>query len=115
MDLLFAVMSEEIGFQLWGADHLQVTETCAQKLPPKLVFIPTCSLLWGLIATIPVDRAPSFPDFPLRGLHRRRVSKNAEGLLCTEVSRRHMHETRCAEIRGNKTVPFYYELSVTRL
>lgn len=106
MDLLFAVMREEIGFQLWGADHFQVTETCAQKLPPKLVFIPTCSLLWGLIATISVDRAPSFPDFSLRGLHRCCVSKNAEGFLCTEVSRRQMHETRCAEIPGKKLFGF---------
>lgn len=31
MDLLFAVMRDEIGSQLWGIDQIQVTGTCAKK------------------------------------------------------------------------------------
>lgn len=40
---------------------------------------PTCPLLYGLIVIISMDRAPSFPDFLLRGLQHRCVSKTKTG------------------------------------
>ena len=69
--------------------------TRERKSCSALVFIPTCPLLQGLIATISVEGAPSFPDFllgspPLRlQTHRRSCART----LC----KRQMLETWCAE------------------
>lgn len=71
-------------FQLSGADHYQVAGTCAQILPPESVFIPQYSSLQGLIASLPVDGAPSFPEFPLRCLHAA-ASPKTVGILCTDI------------------------------